>query len=220
MCSSDLVPGSTITGIGADELVGGAPSATLRALAAFSFANGSCTADAAGSAVPSTGTCSIPQSASTVVTGGPLQMKENTGAVSFPGVTLDGTQHTTAGALQQVDVQDFRGSDQGWTLNATMSDLAITAGPYVGGAAIPASNVSAGTLKCAPNGAGPFPSTPTAGSGGALSTTTAITLCSQAGNTTPTVTGGDFLVDGALTLTVPAYVLQGTYSGTVTLSLQ
>jgi hypothetical protein len=33
------VPTSTIDGIGADELVGGAPSATLRALAAFSFAD-------------------------------------------------------------------------------------------------------------------------------------------------------------------------------------
>jgi hypothetical protein len=215
------VPATAIVGIGAAELVGGVPSTTLRSFAAFSFANGSCTADAAGSVVPSTGTCSIPQNAGTVVTGGPLQMKENSGAVTFPGVTLDGTAHTTAGALQQIDVQDFRGSDQGWTLNATASDLAITAGPYVGGAAIPAAALSAGSLHCAGNpAAGPYPSTPAAGSGGVMSTTTAITLCSQTGNTTPAVTGGDFLVDGTLTLAVPAYVLQGTYSGTVTLSLQ
>ena|GEM_PF-2308517 len=220
------VPSSTIAAIGAAELVGGAPSATLRAAAAFTFANNSCTADTAGAAVSATGTCSVPQSANVAVTGGPLQMSENTGAVAFPGVTLDGTVHNQAGSLQQVDVQDFRGTTNGWVLNATMSDLALTGGPYAGSGAapIPAGNVSASGLTCSGNPAGttPYPSTPTAGSGGALSTTTAITLCSQGPGATspPTVTGGDFLVGAGLTLKVPAYVLQGTYTGTVTISLQ
>jgi hypothetical protein len=220
------VPGSTIAAIGAAELVGGAPSATLRAAAAFTFANNACTADTAGAAVSATGTCSVPQSANVAVTGGPLQMSENTGAVAFPGVTLDGTVHNQAGSLQQVDVQDFRGTTNGWVLNATMSDLALTGGPYAGSGAapIPAGNVSASGLTCTGNPAGttPYPSTPTAGSGGTLSTTTAITLCSQGPGTTspPTVTGGDFLVGAGLTLKVPAYVLQGTYTGTVTISLQ
>jgi hypothetical protein len=128
--------------------------------------------------------------------------------------------------LQQVDVQDFRGTTEGWTLNATMSDLALTGGPYAGqGAApIPGGNVTASALTCAGNPAGtqPYPSAPTAGAGGAMSPATAITLCSQAagGTAPPTVTGGDFLVNGTLTLKIPAYVLQGTYSGTVTISLQ
>ena len=220
------VPGTAIAAIGAAELVGGAPSTTLRAAAAFTFAGNSCSADAAGAAVSATGTCSVPQSANVAVTGGPLQMTENTGAVAFPGVTLDGTVHTQAGSLQQVDVQDFRGTTNGWVLNATMSNLALTGGPYAnsGAAPIPAGNVSVGGLKCAGNPAGtpPYPSTPTAGSGGALSTTTAVTLCSQAagGTNPPTVTGGDFLVNGGLSLTVPAYLLQGTYTGTVTITLQ
>ncbi|MBW8806330.1 MAG: hypothetical protein JF587_21135 [Catenulisporales bacterium] len=79
-------------------------------------------------------------------------------------------------------------------------------------------------MTCSGNPAGtqPYPSAPTAGSGGALDPNTAITLCSQAagGTNPPTVTGGDFLVGGALSLKVPAYVLQGTYTGTVTISLQ
>ena len=217
---------TAIAAIGAAELVGGAPSTTLRAAAAFTFAGNSCTADAAGAAVSATGTCSVPQSANVTVTGGPLQMQENTGAVAFPGVTLDGTAHTQSGALQQVEVQDFRGTTNGWVLNATMSDLALTGGPYgnSGAAPIPAGDVSASGLTCAgnPAGATPYPSIPTAGSGGTLSTTTAITLCSQAagGATPPTVTGGDFLVGAGLALKVPAYVLQGTYTGTVTISLQ
>ncbi|GAA2020101.1 hypothetical protein GCM10009839_15900 [Catenulispora yoronensis] len=220
------VPSGAIAAIGGAEIVNGAPSTTLRAATAFTFANNSCTADAAGAAVSAKGTCSIPQGANIAVTGGPLQMAENTGAVTFPGVTLDGTVHNQPGALQQIDVQDFRGTTNGWVLNATMSDLALTGGPYgnQGAAPIPAGNVSAAGLTCAGNPAGtqPYPSTPTAGSGGALDPNTAITLCSQAagGTNPPTVTGGDFLVGAALTLKVPAYVLQGTYTGTVTISLQ
>jgi len=220
------VPTSAIAAIGAAELVNGVPSTTLRAAAAFTFASNSCTADATGAAVSATGTCSVPQSANVSVTGGPLQMQENTGSVAFPGVTLNGTVHNQAGSLQQIDVQDFRGTTNGWVLNATMSDLALTGGPYAnsGAAPIPAGNVTASGLTCLGNPAGstPYPSTPTAGSGGALSTTTAITLCSQAagGTAPPTVTGGDFLVNAGLSLKVPAYVLQGVYTGTVTISLQ
>ncbi|MBS2532252.1 hypothetical protein KGQ20_05655 [Catenulispora sp. NF23] len=226
LSGSYTVPGTAIAAIGAAELVGGAPSTTLRAAAAFTFAGNACTADAAGAPVSATGTCSVPQSANVTVSGGPLQLKENTGAVTFPGVTLDGTAHNQAGSLQQVEVQDFRGTTDGWVLNATMSDLALTGGPYAnsGAAPIPAGDVSASALKCAGNPAGttPYPSTPTAGSGGALSPTTAITLCSQAagGTNPPTVTGGDFLVDAGLNLSVPAYLLQGTYTGTVTITLQ
>jgi hypothetical protein len=226
LSGSFTVPTSAIAAIGAAELVNGAPSTTLRAAAAFTFAGNSCTADAAGAAVSATGTCSVPQSANVAVTGGPLQMQENTGSVAFPGVTLNGTVHNQAGSLQQVDVQDFRGTTNGWVLNATMSDLALTGGPYAnsGAAPIPAGNVTASGLTCAGNPAGstPYPSTPTAGSGGALSSTTAITLCSQAagGTNPPTVTGGDFLVNAGLSLKVPAYVLQGVYTGTVTISLQ
>jgi hypothetical protein len=220
------VPGTAIAAIGGAELVGGVPSTTLRAAAAFTFANNSCTADAAGAAVSSHGTCSVPQGANVAVNGGPLQMAENAGAVSFPDVTLNGTVHNQPGALQQIDVQDFRGTTNGWVLNATMSDLALTGGPYgnQGAAPIPAGNVTASGLTCAGNPAGtqPYPSAPTAGSGGALDPNTAITLCSQAagGTNPPTVTGGDFLVGSALNLKVPAYVLQGTYTGTVTISLQ
>jgi hypothetical protein len=129
----------------------------------------------------------------------------------------------TGGTFQ---IPDFRGTTDGWVLNATMSDLALTGGPYAnsGAAPIPAGDVTASGLSCAGNPAGtlPYPSNPTAGSGGALSTTTAITLCSQAagGTNPPTVTGGDFLVGAGLSLKVPAYVLQGTYTGTVTISLQ
>ncbi|NUR60450.1 MAG: hypothetical protein HOV87_17585 [Catenulispora sp.] len=220
------VPSGAIAAIGGAEIVNGAPSTTLRASTAFTFANNSCTADAAGAAVSAKGTCSIPQGANIAVTGGPLQMAENAGAVSFPDVTLNGTVHNQPGALQQIDVQDFRGTTNGWVLNATMSDLALTGGPYggQGGAPIPAGNVTASGLTCAGNPAGtqPYPSAPTAGSGGALDPNTAITLCSQAagGTNPPTVTGGDFLVGAALNLKVPAYVLQGTYTGIVTISLQ
>ena len=135
-------------------------------------------------------------------------------SLAFPAIQLNGQPHTTTTQFTPVEVQDFRGGTLGWTLTAQM------AAPLTGstGGTLPESDmaVTAVGVVQTPGSQTP-PSTPTAGTGGSLAS--ALTLATQAASTDNTVTGGDFTIGGALTLSTPAYLLAGTYTGDITFTL-
>ncbi|MFJ3666879.1 hypothetical protein ACIPSE_10535 [Streptomyces sp. NPDC090106] len=157
---------------------------------------------------------SAEQTLKVVVTGGALTMSQAAGEVTLSPVTVDGTEHTSTGDLNAVAVKDFRGSTRGWSLVGTVTDFTNAAG-----AVLPAGNL-AWTPSCGVAAGAAAASTVTPGSAGALSSTTAAPLCTQAASADPTsVTGGDFTAGAALDLTVPAITQAGEYAAVLRLTL-
>ncbi|MGR6997767.1 hypothetical protein ACU686_06035 [Yinghuangia aomiensis] len=120
-----------------------------------------------------------------------LAMAQNGGAIDFGTVALNGQAQTVNGTLNQVTVTDGRGTNLGWSLTGTMSDLLSANGTDK----IPAGNIGwtplcaarEGSLSQVANGpAGPLGAVPT-------------TLCSQAAS--EQTTGGVFTADAGMTLT-------------------
>lgn len=138
-----------------------------------------------------------------------LAMAQNGGAIDFGTVALNGQAQTVNGTLNQVTVTDGRGTNLGWSLTGTMSDLLSANGTDK----IPAGNIAwtpscaaqEGSLSQVANGpSGPLGAVPT-------------TLCSQAAS--EQTTGGVFTADAGMTLTTPQFTASGGYSGTLTLTL-
>ncbi|MGA4543045.1 hypothetical protein ACPA54_23945 [Uniformispora flossi] len=138
-----------------------------------------------------------------------LAMAQNGGAIDFGTVALNGQAQTVNGTLNQVTVTDGRGTNLGWSLTGTMSDLLSANGTDK----IPAGNIGwtpscaaqEGSLSQVANGpSGPLGAVPT-------------TLCSQAAS--EQTTGGVFTADAGMTLTTPQFTASGGYSGTLTLTL-
>ncbi|WRZ88204.1 WxL domain-containing protein [Streptomyces sp. NBC_01007] len=149
-----------------------------------------------------------------VVAGGALTMAQEPGEVTFEPVTVDGTDHTSAGTLRSVQVKDFRGGTQGWSLVGTVTDFRTASG-----AVIPAGQLS-WTPTCGVHTGAAAASTVTPGSPGPLSTTTAAPLCTQAASTDPaSVTGGHFDAGAGLALDVPAITQSGAYEAVLRLTL-
>jgi hypothetical protein len=135
-------------------------------------------------------------------------------SLAFPAIQLNGQPHTVTTQFTPVEVQDFRGGTLGWSLTAQM------AAPLAGstGGSLPEADLAVvGSGVVQTPGSQTPPSTPTAGTGGALNA--AVTLATQAASTNNTVTGGDFTVGGELSLSTPAYLLAGTYTGDITFTL-
>ncbi|MFC5751303.1 hypothetical protein [Actinomadura rugatobispora] len=143
------------------------------------------------------------------VNGGPLTMSRQPGEVDLTPVTLNGTEQNATGSLKDVEVVDARGGTTGWSLTGTLTDFGSAAGTK-----IPAGNLS-WTPRCT---AGPGAGTVTPGSAGALSTTTAATLC-RAPDGAGKITGGTFTADAGLDLKIPPTTGAGRYTAILTLTL-
>ncbi|HKT04335.1 MAG TPA: WxL domain-containing protein [Rugosimonospora sp.] len=211
LSASYTVNDGRTTGIKATE----ATPESLSAVAPFAASANSCIADQGGA---TGGSCSISQGTTTTVNPGPLAMRQTAAQITLSNITLNGTPQTVTGSMNQITVADLRGSTIGWTLNATATQFTGSTG-----GSIPASSLTI-TPACGPDTAGlagagttSFPSTVTAGPSAAMGT--AVALCSTPALPAGQVTGGVFDVTGNLSLALPAYLLSGTYTNTITFSL-
>jgi len=205
------VNASTTAGI---EVTETAPEA-LSAEAPFAASANGCIADSSGT---TGGSCSISQGSTFTVSPGALEMQQTGSQIKLSNITLNGTPQTSTGSLNEITVADLRGSDLGWTLNATATSFTGS-----NGGSIPASSLTV-TPGCTPDAAGlaasgasSFPSTVTAGPAATMGS--AVTLCSTPALGSGQVTGGVFDVTGNLSLALPAYLPTGTYINTITFSL-
>lgn len=188
------------------------PSGTVKILATEKDGTAADSAELAWTALADGG--SSEQTLKVVVSGGALTMAQEAGEVTLSPVAVDGTDHASTGELKAVEVKDFRGSTRGWSLVGTVTDFTNAAG-----AAIPAGNLS-WTPTCDVHDGAAAASTVTPGSAGALSSTTAVPLCTQAASDDPaSVTGGDFDAGAALDLSVPAITQAGEYAAVLRLTL-
>ncbi|GAA4982386.1 hypothetical protein GCM10023205_59770 [Yinghuangia aomiensis] len=138
-----------------------------------------------------------------------LAMAQNGGAIDFGTVALNGQAQTVNGTLNQVTVTDGRGTNLGWSLTGTMSDLLSANGTDK----IPAGNIGWTPSCAAQEGSLSQVANGPAGQLGAVPTT----LCSQAAS--EQTTGGVFTADAGMTLTTPQFTASGGYTGTLTLTL-
>ncbi|MFD7432133.1 hypothetical protein ACFV6Z_34515 [Streptomyces sp. NPDC059818] len=188
------------------------PAGTVKILATEKDGTAADSAEVAWTALADGG--SSEQTLKVVVSGGALTMAQEAGEVTLLPVSVDGTEHSSTGDLKAVEVKDFRGSTRGWSLVGTVTDFTNAAG-----AAIPAGNLS-WTPTCDVHDGAAAASTVTPGSAGALSSTTAVPLCTQAASNDPaSVTGGDFDAGAALDLSVPAITQAGEYAAVLRLTL-
>ncbi|MET9622697.1 hypothetical protein ABZZ37_18275 [Streptomyces sp. NPDC006464] len=154
------------------------------------------------------------QTLKVVVSGGALTMSAEPGEVILSPVTVDGTAGASTGSLRALEVKDFRGTTEGWSLVGTVTDFRNAAG-----AVIPASRLS-WTPQCAVHPGAAAASSVVPGSAGPLSSTTAAALCTQAASADPaSVTGGHFDAGAALNLRVPEIVQSGEYAAVLRLTL-
>ena len=177
------------------------PLLVLLALA-LALAPAAVTASAAAAAGASTG----PTTVTFTVATGSLSIT-TPDAVSFGTASVGAS--SVSGSLGTVTVSDTRSATlRGWTASVTSSDFSTGTG--TGNQDIPAANVSYSPgLATGTSGTGTF----VPGLGGALgSAKTAFTATLESGSTTvswnPTVT-----------VTLPANIAAGTYSGTITHSV-
>jgi hypothetical protein len=154
--------------------------------------------------------------ASATLNAGALGFASTPGNVTFPSVTLNGTNKTVT-ASQPLDIADATGSGAGW--NVTATSTLFTSGSYT----LPA---GAATITSAP-------SAPTCDSNvtctQAGSTTVAYPYSLPAGATAPTATKlfnaaagtgmGDQTLNPSWTLAIPGNAYAGNYTSTWTLSL-
>ncbi len=125
-------------------------------------------------------------------------------------ITLNGSDQSTTGDIEQVTVLDARGGPIAWSLSAQLDgDLTNGNGTLTGPNAV----IDDALLKITPScvtATGSSNSPPTAG-GAAQALNAPAAICSAvAGQNT-----GSFLVDGDLDLTVPSTTYAGTYTGTI-----
>ncbi|MCF2532649.1 WxL domain-containing protein [Yinghuangia soli] len=145
-----------------------------------------------------------------VINPGPLAMKQNAAGVTLNPVVLNGKSQQMTGKLNTVTVEDFRGSQLGWSLTGRITDFRSETG-----------GVLPGTLTWTPKCAVTNPDSPSPVlTGGTGPVGGGAALCSAANSTTPgKPTGGVFAADADLAVTVPGFQLAGTYTATLTLTL-
>ncbi|MFC4069344.1 hypothetical protein [Actinoplanes subglobosus] len=185
----------------------GASSGQLFALAAWVASADTCLA-ATGNV---DGECDLTYELSQTVTGGALAMSRGPGssAITFDGVTLNGTAQTATADLPVINVTDYRGSTFGWDLTAEVTDFT-----GVPGGTIPADSLT-WTPACVAHSGATNLVTATAGAAGEK--VNAGTLCKGPENTAGT--GGSFDASAELALAVPGLQLAGTYTATLTITL-
>lgn len=197
----------TTTSIAATEMdltnpAAPAPKVATATLGTVTFSANSCTGT----------NCQISQIITVTVNPGVISISQNSNAVTLTAVTLDGTEKTSTGNLNQVTVNDARGTLAGWSVTATMTNFSKSGGS-ASNATIPASKLTT-TPSCAAVGDALIAEVST-GPASAMSTSSGIPMCTAANGGG----GGTFRVDGALTLKIPASVRAGEYSATYTFLL-
>ena len=174
--------------------------------------------------------CAIQQVITLTVNPGTLSISETSPNVTLSAITLNGTAQSATGNLNQVVVNDSRGTLVGWSLvgqfqgnfqNATPSgpavDNAITVANTAGTpgetgfnwspTVTPSTSVSTEVAAGAATTAG-------------LSTTAPTSLCTGGGGAGGNGGGGGITnCNAAVTLGVPASVAAGTYSATLNLTI-
>jgi hypothetical protein len=159
--------------------------------------------------------CSLLQTVNLTVNGSTLQFSEAGSNVTLTAKTLNGADQTTDGAIQELTVNDSRGSLAGWVVVATMNNLTdgTNGATPANHHAIPAANVSTNNVACSPlSSSTGVASDVAAGLGGSFDPTAPITLCTA-------VTGGGggtFTIDSGLSMLVPASIAAGHYTATMT----
>jgi hypothetical protein len=185
----------------------GASSGQLFALAAWVPSADSCIA-ATGTV---DGECDLTYELSQTVTAGSLAQSRGSGssAITFDGVTLNGTAQIATADLPVINVTDYRGSTFGWDLTAEVTDFT----------GVPAGTIPADALTWTPSCVAHTGATNlvTATAGAAGEKVNAGTLCKGPENTAGT--GGSFDASAELALAVPGLQLAGTYTATLTLTL-
>ncbi|MBA2953602.1 hypothetical protein GON03_04695 [Nocardioides sp. MAH-18] len=196
--------------VGGSRLHSASPVVSVFASAPFTFSGDTCNAKV-GSAT--TGSCSLVQTMNLDITAGNLTASKASGTILMPGFTLDGTAHSVTGALRQVTVKDYRGGALGWSLTGKFSGL-------TGPATITPDKLS-WTPNCAPSATNNDDTVTTGSAGAFTNSTTALPVCSVATTALGAdgASGGDTLVDAALSLSVGANQKAGSYVGTITLTL-
>ncbi|MGW0661371.1 hypothetical protein [Streptodolium elevatio] len=142
------------------------------------------------------------------VIGGGLKFEQAASGITLTPITLNGKPQTMNGALNQVKVQDFRGTTLGWSLTGQITDFTS---PAVSGV------IAADRFTWTPACAVTNPDSPSQVQTGSAGTVGA--LCTQTANAPGQVSGGEFTADAATKLAVPAWQLSGTYTATLTLTL-
>ncbi len=153
--------------------------------------------------------------ASSTVTGGGLTFINGTpGAVTFPSVTLNGTDQTTT-QTQPLDISDARGTGVGWNVTATSTAF------NNGGSSLPNNSTTVTatptsacvpTVSCVtPTNSIPYPYT--------LPADAVAPTATKLYNAAAATGTGAVRVTPTWRLTVPATALVGTYNSTWTLSL-
>jgi hypothetical protein len=209
-----------------DFQVAGGTMANLSAMAIDTTTGNVLVADPIGSVVyilaPGSGTGSIvganppPGTATSPIDPGVLSFVSTPSNLTFPALTLDGTNETTSAALP-LDVGDNTGSGAGWNVTITSTQFSS------GSATLPASATSVNVAPSASCDAG-VSCTPAT-----LSSSVTYPITVPAGETAPTATRlysaaagtgmGDQTISPDFTLAVPANAASGSYSSDWTLSL-
>lgn len=170
------------------------------AAAPFSLSANSCTGSG----------CEISQTVVQQVNGTVLSQSQAASVINMTPITLDGTEQTSTGDLNDVTVVDGRGTLEGWSVTATLTDL--NDGSAAPNHTIPATNMTWTPTCDAVDGNA---SEVTAGSTTTLHNTTAAALCTAAVGGG----GGTYVADADLSLVVPSSIAAGTYTATLTLLL-
>ncbi|TNC45335.1 hypothetical protein [Mumia zhuanghuii] len=194
----------------------GPPPVVLFGSKAFTFSGDTCTAKQGSAA---TGSCALLETVELTVVAGDLKMSKDAGKVLMSGVTLDGSDQTSTGDLQDVTVKDYRGGTLGWSLVGRFSGLNGPAKPTGGNFTIAPSALT-WTPTCAAQANSD--DTVVAGAAGSFAdASTDLPLCAVAtsGAGADGTSGGDAVADAGLSLEVGSSQAAGNYSGLLTLTL-
>ena len=126
-------------------------------------------------------------------------------------VTSAVSSQVLPGFLNPITVADARGGIATWSLTAAMPTITATAGTIANG------NLAITGISCA--GSGTSATGNTAGANNTFAGT--VTLCTKDGtaDSAGDTTGGSYLVNANLALTVPAFQAVGAYTSTITVTL-
>ncbi len=158
--------------------------------------------------------CTVLQTVTLAVNPGVINMAQAGNAVGMGAINLNGTTQTSTGNLRGITITDARGTLNGWSVTATMTNLS---GPVGTNGVIPAGNMTVVTPTCGPqsaltgSGVGISAGTP----GQPFDPTATVSLCTAAAGQG----GGTYSIGSGLSLTVPANIRSGTYTSTITVLL-
>jgi hypothetical protein len=186
----------------------------------FTFGVNSCTVDA--DPAPGEESCYVLQFINMTVNGGVLTLSQLDGSIAMTDVTLDGSENTSTGAINQLTINDARGTDAGWSITGSVTDFEHTTSS-TGNVVIPNTNLSwtpacdaanvETTGTALPAAAASFVAAAESPAGSGADAAAA--LCSVA----PNEGGGIWTADAGLSLIVPPSVKAGDYQATLYLTI-